>query len=89
MSPYQMKSIQLGFMPPDGNTNLAVKDVINALKFLKKVVPSFGGDSAAITVAGQSSGATLIRSLLAVPSASSLFRSAIIQSDPMVGVLLY
>lgn len=71
-------------MAPNGATNLAVKDVINALKFLQKILPSFGGDRSKITLAGQSSGANLIRALLAVPSASSLFQSAILQSDPMV-----
>ncbi|PBK82383.1 alpha/beta-hydrolase [Armillaria gallica] len=73
----------LGFMAPDGNTNLAVKDMINAMKFLQTIVPSFGGHSSKITLAGQSSGAMMIRTLLAAPSASSLFQSAIIQSDPM------
>ncbi|KAK0239633.1 alpha/beta-hydrolase [Armillaria nabsnona] len=73
----------LGFMAPNGATNLAVKDVINALKFLQKILPSFGGDRSKITLAGQSSGANLIRALLAVPSASCLFQSAILQSDPM------
>ncbi|KAK0211160.1 alpha/beta-hydrolase [Desarmillaria ectypa] len=73
----------LGFMAPDGSMNLAVKDVINAMKFLQTILPSFGGDKSRITLAGQSSGANLIRALLAVPSASSLFQSAILQSDPM------
>lgn len=71
-------------MAPDGTTNLAVKDLVNALQFLKKVLPDFGGDPNKVTIAGQSSGAGLVRSLLAAPSASSLFRSGIIQSDPMV-----
>jgi carboxylesterase type B len=75
-------------MSPDGTTNLAVKDLVTALSFLKTVIPSFGGDPSQITLAGQSSGASLIRSLLAVPSASSLFRSAIIQSDPMVRMIV-
>ncbi|KAJ7075607.1 alpha/beta-hydrolase [Mycena belliarum] len=73
----------LGLLAPDGSTNLAVKDTINAIKFLSQVVPSFGGDATMITLAGQSSGAGMIRTLLATPSASSLFRSAILQSDPM------
>ncbi|KAH9483951.1 cAMP-regulated D2 protein [Psilocybe cubensis] len=73
----------LGFMAPNGATNLAVKDVITALQFIKKIAPSFGGSSSKITLAGQSSGATMIRALLATPAASSLFKSAIIQSDPM------
>jgi carboxylesterase type B len=71
-------------MAPNGLTNLALKDVITALNFLQTVVPSFGGDNSKITVAGQSSGATMIRALLAVPSAAELFHSAILQSDPMV-----
>lgn len=57
---------------------------MNALQFLKNVAPSFGGSSSKITLAGQSSGAHIIRTLLAAPSANSLFRSAILQSDPMV-----
>ncbi|KAK7063418.1 carboxylic ester hydrolase [Favolaschia claudopus] len=73
----------LGLLAPNGPTNLAVTDTINALKFLGKILPSFGGDASKVTLAGQSSGASMIRTLLAVPSASSLFRSAILQSDPM------
>jgi carboxylesterase type B len=71
-------------MAPDGTTNLAVKDVVNAMKFLNTIIPSFGGGTSRITLAGQSSGANMVRALLAVPSASSLFKSAILQSDPMV-----
>ncbi|KAF7350654.1 Carboxylic ester hydrolase [Mycena sanguinolenta] len=73
----------LGLLPPDGSTNLAVKDTINALNFLSQVLSSFGGDPSMITLAGQSSGAGMIRTLLATPSASSLFSKAILQSDPM------
>ncbi|KAJ3927000.1 MAG: alpha/beta-hydrolase [Lentinula lateritia] len=73
----------LGLMVPDGSTNLALKDVINALTFVNKNIAAFGGDNSRVTIAGQSSGATMIRSLLAVPSASHLFQSAILQSDPM------
>ncbi|KAF7295534.1 Carboxylic ester hydrolase [Mycena indigotica] len=73
----------LGFMAPNGATNLAVKDTINALTFLGKVVPSFGGDAKKITLSGQSAGAGMIRALLAAPSASSLFQSSIMQSDPI------
>jgi carboxylesterase type B len=73
-------------LAPNGNTNLALKDVVNALQFLKNNVAAFGGSPNKITVAGQSSGATMIRALLGVPSASSLFKSAILQSDPMVSL---
>lgn len=76
--------VQFGFMSPNGETNLAVNDVINALKVLTTVVPKIGGSASKITIAGQSSGGTMVRALLAIPSAQSLFRSAILQSDPMV-----
>ncbi|KIY66315.1 alpha/beta-hydrolase [Cylindrobasidium torrendii FP15055 ss-10] len=72
-----------GFMAPDGTTNLALKDVITALTFLKSHASSFGGDVSKITVSGQSSGANMIRALLATPSASGLYQSAILHSDPM------
>jgi len=73
-----------GFLSPtSGQANLAVGDVMTALKFLHKVLPSFNGNPNKITIAGQSSGATMVRALLATPSASSLFYNAILQSDPM------
>ncbi len=74
-----------GFLsPPSGQANIAVGDVMTALKFLHNVLPSFNGNPNKITIAGQSSGATMVRALLATPSASSLFYNAILQSDPMV-----
>ncbi|KAI5119949.1 hypothetical protein M0805_002138 [Coniferiporia weirii] len=72
-----------GFLSPDGESNLAVKDMITALRFLQKVLPSFNGDTSKVTISGQSSGATMVRALLAAPSASSLFKTAILHSDPM------
>ena len=53
-----------GFLPPsllDENVNLGVKDVAVALEFLHKILPSFGGDAGGITIAGQSSGAMMMR----------------------------
>ncbi|KAF7305580.1 Carboxylic ester hydrolase [Mycena chlorophos] len=73
----------LALLAPNGPPNLSVLDTMNAIKFLGQVLPSFGGTASAITLAGQSSGAGMIRTLLATPSAQSLFKSAILQSDPM------
>ncbi|KAJ2927752.1 hypothetical protein H1R20_g9344, partial [Candolleomyces eurysporus] len=73
----------LGLLAPSGNTNLAVKDVVNALEFVKRVAPSFGGSASKVTLAGQSAGASMIRAILSAPSASSLFRSVILHSDPI------
>ncbi|KAH9079154.1 alpha beta-hydrolase [Lactarius deliciosus] len=73
----------LAFNSPDGRTNFAVRDIVASLQFLHKVATSFGGDASKITIAGQSSGANLIRALLAAPSVAPLFQSAILHSDPM------
>jgi carboxylesterase type B len=54
----------LGWLPPttiSSGINLGVKDVKQALTFLNKVLPSFGGAPNQITLAGQSSGAAMIR----------------------------
>jgi carboxylesterase type B len=56
------------------------------MTFLTRMLPTFGGAANKITLAGQSSGATMIRALLAAPAASQLFQSAIIESDPMVSL---
>ncbi|SNX87796.1 related to para-nitrobenzyl esterase [Melanopsichium pennsylvanicum] len=63
-----------------GNQGLA--DVIYALRFITSHISSFGGDNTSITVAGQSSGAHMIRALLSSPAASPLFSKAILHSDP-------
>ncbi|KAI0748574.1 alpha/beta-hydrolase [Daedaleopsis nitida] len=73
----------LGFLAPNGSHNLAVMDVMMALGFLRTVIPSFGGSATKITIAGQSAGANMVRALLATPTASPLFQSAILHSDPM------
>lgn len=73
-----------GFLSPSGESNLAVKDMMVALQFLRKVLPSFNGDASKVTIAGQSTGATMVRALLAAPLASELFKSASLHSDPMV-----
>lgn len=76
-------SAQLGFLPPVAglNDNLGVRDVIAALTFIKGISAGLNVPTAAVTVAGQSSGATVVRALLASPSASSLFSKAVLHSD--------
>lgn len=82
----------LGYLPPtsqSSNMNLGVRDVIAALQFIKDSVGCMGGDSGRITLAGHSSGGTMVRNLLATPSASNLFEGAILESDPMVRLKTY
>ncbi|WVN90729.1 uncharacterized protein L203_105971 [Cryptococcus depauperatus CBS 7841] len=78
----------LGLLPPAlsstaADPNLALKDVIVALKAIHKYISQIGGNKRKITVGGQSTGATIIRALLGVPKATGLFRGAILHSDPM------
>lgn len=52
----------LGFLPPvgaSGGVNLGVQDITQALQFIRK--NSFGHGLGVVTVAGQSSGAAMIR----------------------------
>ncbi|CAD7061585.1 unnamed protein product [Tilletia caries] len=70
---------------PNGNKvagNQAVRDVVAALSFIKDNAAALGGNPTAITIAGQSSGAHLVRVLLTTPAASSLFARAALFSDP-------
>ncbi|KAK4055960.1 hypothetical protein OIO90_002953 [Microbotryomycetes sp. JL221] len=76
----------LGFARHDNfglTGNYGVKDVVAALEFVQSDISSFGGDPARVTVAGHSSGAELVKTLLVTPSASSLFARAILQSAPL------
>ncbi|ORY88073.1 Carboxylesterase [Leucosporidium creatinivorum] len=76
----------LGFMKNDGlrlSGNYGLKDVIMALNYVKTEIKAFGGDPSRVTLAGQSSGAELIKTLLVTPSATSLFARAILQSAPL------
>ncbi|BGP31696.1 hypothetical protein JCM10296v2_003470 [Rhodotorula toruloides] len=63
--------------------NYGLKDVILALKFVQSDIATYGGDPSTVTLAGQSSGAEIVKSLLVTPSASNLFRRAIMHSAPL------
>lgn len=70
-----------GFMKiPGVPSNLAIRDMIFALRWVKENIAAFGGDPDCVTVFGQSAGATHIGSLLASPLAKGLFERAILMS---------
>lgn len=78
----------MGLLPPSDESNkgnLALQDLVTALTFLHCVLPHFGGspNTPQLTLAGQSSGASLIRAILGTPAASSLFHNAWLHSDPL------
>jgi para-nitrobenzyl esterase len=61
-------------------TNLALRDQLAALGWIRREIGAFGGDPAAVTVAGQSSGAVAVACMLASEAATGLFDRAILQS---------
>lgn len=60
--------------------NLGLLDQLAALRWVRAHIGAFGGDSANITVFGESAGGSAIMRLLAMPLAHGLFDKAIIQS---------
>lgn len=70
-----------GFLPiPGVPTNLGLRDMIAALEWVRDNAAAFGGNSANVTVFGESAGAMAIADLIASPLAKGLFRRAIVQS---------
>lgn len=60
--------------------NLGVLDLVEALQWVRRNAKGFGGDPQRVTIAGQSAGAMLIHTLLAMPAAKGLFDRAIMES---------
>jgi para-nitrobenzyl esterase len=76
--------LDLAGLLPDGgfDRNLALKDVLLALRWVQENVAAFGGDAGRVTVFGESAGGGLVTTLVATPSAAGLFHRAIAQSSP-------
>ena len=64
----------------DDASNLGTLDQIAALEWVRDNIERFGGDPTQVTVFGESAGAMSVGVLLGVPSATSLFHRAILQS---------
>ncbi|SFW77134.1 carboxylesterase/lipase family protein [Amycolatopsis australiensis] len=70
-----------GFLPLDGGaTNLGLRDLLAALRWVRENIAGFGGDPANVTFAGHASGAVSVACLLASPLSQGLFHRAIVQS---------
>lgn len=63
--------------------NLGAMDVVTALRWIQDNIEDFGGDPSNVTIAGESSGADLALSLLAVEGAKGHFHGVIAQSPPL------
>ena len=64
--------------------NMGLRDQIEALKWVKRFINSFGGDPNKITIFGHSSGANSVSALQLSPQATGLFSAAITQSGNML-----
>ncbi|MFZ0091099.1 MAG: carboxylesterase family protein [Solirubrobacteraceae bacterium] len=74
---------QLGAESPRlGPGNYGLLDQIQALKWIRTNIGSFGGDARRVTIAGESAGGLSVCAVLASPLARGLFARAIIESFP-------
>lgn len=77
-----------GFLAvPGAPDNRGILDVIQALRWVRENIASFGGDPASVTLAGQSAGAVIVASVLCEPDAAGLADRAVMQSGTGAGAL--
>ena len=60
--------------------NYGLMDQIAALKWVKRNIAVFGGDSRNVTIFGESAGGISVHMLMTAPAAKGLFRKAIVES---------
>jgi carboxylesterase type B len=70
-------------IPELADGNLGLLDLIEALQWTQRNIANFGGNPNAITLAGQSAGATCIAALMISPKTKGLFHRVILQSNPI------
>ena len=68
------------------DSNLALRDIILGLEWVRDNIAAFGGDPDRVTLFGESAGGSLVTTLLTIPSAGGLFARAIAQSSPATSV---
>ncbi|WP_448495885.1 carboxylesterase/lipase family protein [Mycolicibacterium thermoresistibile] len=75
---FELSGLGAGF-----DDNLALRDQVAALRWVRDNIAAFGGDPGRVTVFGESAGATSVLALLASPAARGLFHRAIAQSPAL------
>lgn len=71
---------RLGAFGYRGRDNTGMSDQVNALRWVRDNIESFGGDPTQVTIMGESAGGASVISLMACPHADSLFSGAIAMS---------
>jgi para-nitrobenzyl esterase len=70
-----------GFLAiPGAPTNLGLRDMLAALRWVRSTIEAFGGDPTNVTVFGESGGAMATACLVTSPLSTGLFRRAIVES---------
>ncbi len=75
---------ELGHLDPalTGSHNNGIRDMIEALRWVRYNITVFGGNPGRVTICGESAGAGAVNALLASPNARGLFHQAISESAP-------
>ncbi|PJJ54927.1 carboxylesterase family protein [Hymenobacter chitinivorans] len=75
----------LGFLGQQGGAppNLGLLDLLEALRWVQRNSPAFGGNPDLVTLFGQSAGADAIAHLMVAEGAQGLFRRVIMHSAPL------
>lgn len=69
-----------------GSGNLALTDIVQALKWIKQNIAAFGGNPNNVTIFGHGSGGVKTLALMGMPCAKGYFHKAIIQSGTISGM---
>lgn len=69
-----------------GSGNLALTDIVQALKWIKENIKAFGGNPDNVTLFGHGSGGVKVLALMGMPMAKGYFHKAIVQSGTLDGL---
>lgn len=70
------------YLPEISDGNLAVHDLVSAVRWIQENISAFGGDTSRLTIAGQSAGAWYAAALLGIQELRGTFKRAILCSFP-------